>query len=376
MISLKIIINNIITNQEDILLIILITAFAVQIFYQLYFFLRLSFHKNTPPKYIIPLSIIIASRNEFENLKKNLPLFLNQKYPEFEVIVVNDRSWDQSSILLNELKKEYDNLKVVEITDNGTDHFAKKLALTIGIKASKYNHFIFSDADCFPNSNLWLKEISGGFQKKKEIILGGSTYKRQKGLLNKLIRFDTAHIATMYLSMAKAKIPYMGVGRNLGYNNDIYEKVRGFKSHYHIPSGDDDLFVNEGANKHNTSVILTKKSITVSNPKTSFKDWFIQKRRHHMTNHHYKFKHKLLLIIYPVSMVIFYFSCFYLAYLGIFKHLIIYLIISRNLLLMLVFFKPFKNLLCIDLLIASPIYEIILLFCYPVFQIKPKKAIK
>ena len=364
------------TNFENILFLCLILMFGIQLFYQLFFFSRLTFHKNTPPKYIIPLSIIIASRNECDNLKKNLPLFLNQKYPEFEVIVINDRSWDQSSDLLKKLKKEHSNLKVVEIPDNGTDHFAKKLALTLGIKASKYNHFIFSDADCYPKSNLWLKEISGGFQQKKEIIIGGSTYAKRKGILNKLIRFDTAQIAMMYLGMAKAKIPYMGVGRNLGYNNTIYEKLRGFKSHYHIPSGDDDLFVNEGANKNNTSVVLSKNSITVSTPKTTLKSWFNQKRRHHMTNSHYKLKHKLLLFIYPLSLLIFYILSFYLAYLEFNMNFIIGLIISRNLLLMLVFIKPFKILLCIDLLLLSPIYEIILLFCYPMFQLTQKKAKK
>ncbi len=365
-----------ISNLENILFIVLISMFGIQLFYQLFFFSRLTFHKNTPPKYIIPLSIIIASRNEYDNLKKNLPLFLNQRYPEFEVVVINDRSWDQSSSLLDELKKEYSKLTIVEIADNGTDHFAKKLALTLGIKASKYNHYIFSDADCYPKSNLWLKEISGGFQQKKEIIIGGSSYAKRKGLLNKLIRFDTAQIAMMYLGMAKAKIPYMGVGRNLGYNSEVYEKLRGFKSHYHIPSGDDDLFVNEGANKNNTSVIFSKESITISNPKKSVKEWFKQKRRHHMTNSHYKLKHKFLLVTYPLSLIIFYILCFYLIYLELNIDLIISLIISRNILLILVFIKPFKNLLCIDLLFATPIYEIILLFCYPIFQLTPKKAKK
>ena len=365
-----------INSTEDILFFLVVTMFVIQLFYQLYFFSRLTFHKNTPPKYIIPLSIIIASRNEYDNLKKNLPLFLNQKYPEFEVIIINDRSWDQSSSLLEKLKKEHSNLKIVEIADNGTDHFAKKLALTLGIKASKFDHYIFSDADCYPKSNLWLKEISGGFQQKKEIIIGGSSYAKKKGLLNKLIRFDTAQIAMMYLGMAKAKIPYMGVGRNLGYNSTIYERLRGFKSHYHIPSGDDDLFVNEGANKVNTSVVFSKESITVSTPKKSVKEWFKQKRRHHLTNGHYKLKHKILLLFYPLSLLIFYILSIYLAYLGINKDFILSLIISRNLLLILVFIKPFKNLLCIDLLIAAPIYEIILLFCYPMFQLTPKKAKK
>ena len=256
-----------INSTEDILFFLVVTMFVIQLFYQLYFFSRLTFHKNTPPKYIIPLSIIIASRNEYDNLKKNLPLFLNQKYPEFEVIVINDRSWDQSSSLLEKLKKEHSNLKIVEIADNGTDHFAKKLALTLGIKASKFDHYIFSDADCYPKSNLWLKEISGGFQQKKEIIIGGSSYAKKKGLLNKLIRFDTAQIAMMYLGMAKAKIPYMGVGRNMAYRKELFFNNRGFNNHMNIKSGDDDLFINEVANSSNTALCFSKESFTISEAK-------------------------------------------------------------------------------------------------------------
>ena len=353
----------------EILIYILTSSFVIQIIYIIVFHSRVTFHKNQTLNQSFGVSIIICSRNEEENLKLFLPKVLNQKYENFEVIVVNDRSWDNSNDFLKSKQKEYNNLKIVNIPDNGSDHFGKKLALTLGIKASKHEYLLFTDADCYPINDLWLKEMSSGFLEKKELVLGASSYIKEKGVLNKLIRFDTAQIAINYLGLAKSKLPYMGVGRNLAYCKNIYKKVSGFKSHYHIASGDDDLFINQVSNKKNTEIIFNENSITLSKPKKTWRTWIRQKRRHHTTNSKYKIKHKILLTTSYTSLLLYYLSifsliirCEYLGYISI-------LFMVRSILLMVIYYKPFKILLCKDLLWAIPIYEIILLFCQPIFQL-------
>ena len=97
----------------------------------------------------------------------------------------------------------------------------------------------------------------------------------------------------------------MGVGRNLAYTKDAFFNANGFQNHIKILSGDDDLFVNQIANKTNTSICFTKDSFTTSNPKTTFKDWFKQKRRHVSTAKHYKTKHKVLLALLYISNFLF-----------------------------------------------------------------------
>jgi len=357
-------------EPNEILFYFLIISFSIQVFYFLFFYLRLSFHKNLNLKTKFPISVIIAARNEENNLKEYLPLILNQDYSTFEVIVINDRSWDDSSIVLKDLQKKYDNLKIVENPDLGKDGFAKKMALTLGIKAAKYDNLLFTDADCKPSSPLWISKMSEGLN-NKDIVLGAGMYIKKKGILNNFIRFDTIFIALQYLSMAKAKLPYMGIGRNLGYNKDIYEKIRGFKNHYHIPSGDDDLFVNETANSNNTSVIFCKDSITFSNPKKNFKEWLNQKRRHNLTGTYYRLFHKFLLILYPLTLIIFYASLFLFSYYNL--KLTFYLLASRFILQILVFIKPFIIMSCRDLLILASVYEILLILLYPLFHIKKQK---
>ncbi len=190
----------------------LIGSFLVQLFYLFYFNSRLLIsNEKHIDSYNPNISVIICARNEEKNLKDNLEKFLNQDYDNYEVIVVNDRSWDNSLEYLNNLKTKYLKLKVVDIADNKTDHFGKKLAITLGIKAAKNNYLLFTDADCFPYTNSWISQMSSGFHNKKEIVLGAGIYAKERGFLNKIIRYDTAQIATNYLSFAKAKITYMGL---------------------------------------------------------------------------------------------------------------------------------------------------------------------
>ncbi len=360
------------TYQLDLIILSVIgVSFLIQLFYYLFFFLRVSFHKTkkkqtAPP----PVSVIIAARNEAQNLKKNLPSVLDQEYPNFEVIVVNDRSWDSSNEILLEFQKNYSNLKIVNNPDLGKDGFSKKLALTLGIKAAQNECLLFTDADCYVNSNIWIRNMSNSFSSEKSIILGAGPYHKQKGFLNKLIRYDSLYIAVQYMGMAMAKIPYMGVGRNLAYKKKIYETLSGFKSHYHIPSGDDDLLVNKGANSQNTAVVFNKESITLSEPKSTFKEWITQKSRHHETGKYYLLKHKLILLIYPLSLILFYLSSIIFELKSGYWHIGIIIILFRILIQIIIFIRPFKIMGCKDLIIFTPILELILIFIYPFIQLK------
>jgi biofilm PGA synthesis N-glycosyltransferase PgaC len=280
-----------------------------QLFYYFYYFSRIAFHKDHfighEPE---PVSVIICAKNEIKNLKKNIYSVLDQVYPEFQVIVVNDCSWDESGDFLDELEKEYPHLKVVTIIEQEKYQHGKKFALTLGIKAAKYDLLLMTDADCIPANNNWLYNMQNNFSEKKDIILGYGAYARKKGLLNKLIRFDNFHNSLQFLSFAKAGMPYMGVGRNLAYRKDLFFKNKGFASHNHLLSGDDDLFINEVANDKNTTIEIKPVTFTISEPKTTFKTWFRQKKRHLTTSRYYKFNHKFVLGMYHFTHLIFYVS--------------------------------------------------------------------
>jgi len=143
------------------------------------------------------------------------------------------------------------------------------------------------------------------FTSGTEIVLGYGAYETSPGLLNKIIRFDTFHIAVQYFSLALARLPYMGVGRNLAYRKSLFYKNNGFISHYRIPSGDDDLFVNKASNSRNTRIEISQGSHTLSQAKTNFSAWVRQKRRHFSSSKYYKTNHKFVLGLYLISQILF-----------------------------------------------------------------------
>jgi len=323
---------------------IFMVSFLVSIFYYLFFYLRIVFYKpKAKNNNKFPVSIVICAKDEAENLKTFLPSILNQKYPEFEVIVVNDTSVDNTSDVLKLLKNEHKHLYVTTIPSDKKFKHGKKLAVTIGLKAAKNNWVLLTDADCKPTSENWLANMQENFANKTDIILAYGAYETKKGLLNKIIRFDTMFIAVQYFTFAMAGVPYMGVGRNLAYKRDLFFKNKGFASHLNLKSGDDDLFVNENANKHNIAIEIRKESFTISKVNTSFKHWFYQKKRHLTTGKYYKFKHKFLLGLEILSRALFYISFiaslyfvkqFYLIILGVF--------LFRMFLQLFIFFKASK----------------------------------
>jgi glycosyltransferase involved in cell wall biosynthesis len=236
-----------------------------------------------------------------ENLKKNLPFILEQDNPNFELVIVNDRSNDGTYEFLLELKTQYQNLKIVNI-DNVPDHIqSKKYAITLGVRAASNQKLLFTDADCWPNSEKWISEISTS----KEFVLGVSLYEPAKGLLNQFIRFETYLTAIQYVGNALLGKPYMGVGRNLGYNKDLFLRNNGFGKFQAIVGGDDDLFVNQHISKANMEVKLGKESLVYSNPKTTWSAFISQKTRHLSVGKYYKFTDKLILGIFKTSFVLF-----------------------------------------------------------------------
>ena len=187
-----------------------------------------------------------------------------------EVIVVNDNSVDDSKYILEELQKTFKLLQIVDLKQEAKLISGKKYPLSIGIKEAKHEIVLLTDADCVPASEFWIQKMQDAYVNGTEIVIGYGAYNKRPGLLNKLIRFETFHSALQYLSFALAGTPYMGVGRNLSYKKDVFLRNKGFSSINHIPGGDDDLFINKVATKHNTAVVIDKDAITLSQPKQSF----------------------------------------------------------------------------------------------------------
>ena len=354
-----------------------VISLIIVLVYYLYFFSKLSLHKSKITSFNQPISIIVCAKNELTNLRANVPKLLDQNYSNFELIVVNDQSTDGSKVYLDEIAKQHANLVIVDIDDFVNHLPGKKFALTLGIKTAKHEHLLLTDADCLPSSDEWATQMCNNF-KNSDIILGYGGYKKQKGLLNKLIRFDTFNVAQQYLSYALKGQTYMGVGRNLAYKKSLFFDNKGFAKHIHIPSGDDDLFIQEVATANNVSIKLSESAHTTSEAIKKWGDWVYQKRRHISTAPLYKFKFKALLTLYPNAQLIFWLSILLLFSFSINVFFISTLLSLKLLVSYLVNYKTMKQLKVDDLYILHPLYEIANLLIQGIIVLlnlfyKPKK---
>jgi glycosyltransferase involved in cell wall biosynthesis len=293
-----------------------VTLAAIQVFYYLFFFSRLAFYRVTG-KCLDggqgeELSVVICAKNEARSLTRNLPVVLQQHYqntthqPRYEVLVVNDNSEDDTTFVLKHLAPGYPHFRTLDLHQSAKGIPGKKYPLTMGIRSAIHDILVLTDADCKPAGTHWLEYMAYGFSRGKDIVLGYGAYEKRKGLLNKVIRFETFFSALQYLSFALAGVPYMGVGRNLAYRKDLFFRHKGFRTHHHLPSGDDDLFINAAATAKNTAVAIHPEAITYSIPKTSWRSWFRQKTRHLSTGRYYKWSHQVLLGLFSFSQLLYY----------------------------------------------------------------------
>lgn len=360
-----------------ILFAIFIISIVIQLFFVLYFFVRFSIYQSPDRSFNLPISIIVCAKNESDNISKFLPNILEQRYPDFEVILVDDQSQDNTEYVLKELTNKYSHLKIVKIEQHVKNRVGKKFALSLGIKAAKNDYLVLTDADCVPSSNNWLSRIVANFNNNKAIVLGYGAYRREKGLLNAIIRFDTFNIALQYFSFALAGHTYMGVGRNLAYTKSTFFNNKGFASHILLPSGDDDLFIQEVATKDNVAIELHNESYTISEPKETWKEWVFQRRRHVTTSQRYSLKFKLLLGLWPLSQFLFLTSFFILLTYKVSFYVVLPLFVFRLLLFYIFYYSSMKKLKLLDLLIWFPILEVIhiilqVIFVLLNFKNKPK----
>ena len=286
----------------------LLLVFLIQVLYYLFFYGRIFFYKDKtqPLRKLEPVSLIICARNEEENLANNLPSILNQKYPDFEVIVVNDCSEDDTIEVLKKYAEKYPHFRYTTIKKDEKFTHGKKLAVMVGIKSAKHEILVFTDADCIPLSDTWLLSMVETLQDGKDICLGYSGFHKKKGFLNILLRYDAFFVAMHYLSFAMVGIPYMGVGRNLAYRKHLFFSNKGFARHLDLDSGDDDLFINEVSTRSNVALRFNTAAQTKSYAPSTLSRWMRQKVRHRSTFPRYKFIHRFWLSAEPVSRFFFY----------------------------------------------------------------------
>lgn len=278
--------SGILASSCFILLIIQLT-YAFGVYYQLHRHFKKQKEKKQSEDFP-PLSVILVTKDASKALEENLPLILEQDYPQFEVIVIHDKSAGEDENVLKLLGNKYHHLYYSFIPETARYVSRKKLGIAMGIKASRHEWIVVTEPQCKPVSNQWLKGLASHFSPGTDIVLGYSNYMQKKESFARRIRLDNMFQAMRYLGRAANGHPYMGIGRNLAYRKSLYLGHKGFASQLNLQRGDDDLFINSIANPMNTKVALSPDSF-IRLPVPSYKRvWFEDKVNALVTGHFYQ----------------------------------------------------------------------------------------
>ena len=351
---------------------VFVLASLIQLAFWMGLFSKLAFYPSRSKKQtydatrsLPPVSIIICAKNEAANLLKNLPFVIGQTYPMFEVIVVNDNSDDDTERILLDFSAKTNYFRIVNNNNNTDWQLGKKYALSKGIRAAQYDLLLLTDADCRPDSQKWLYHMQSAMHENIEIVLGYGPYEKRLSWLNKFIRFETVYTAIQYFSFALSRTPYMGVGRNLMYKRKLFDQADGFKTHQHVASGDDDLFISAVATSENVNVMLNQQSFTYSEPKDSWSSYFRQKRRHLTTSTLYKPTHQFLLGLLSASHFLHYTAGIVLI-LKFSTIFVLFIYVVRLFVVLLVYRATLKQLRESDLLLWIPVLDVAILLYYAI----------
>lgn len=289
---------------------LLLLSIAVQLYYVAYYFRPFALRAPEPSDApdTEPVSVLVCAHNELENLRRLLPLLLQQDYPAgFEIVLVDDRSEDDTFLYVQQLTQYYPHVRLVTVTRTPDGLSPKKYALTLGIKTARHPRMLFTDADCIPATNQWIRYMQRGFSQPADMVLGYSAYAPEPGFLNKLIRFETFLTGAQYLSFAWRGSPYMGVGRNLAYTRQVFHSTKGFASHIRSLGGDDDLLVQDAVAKGARVVVVAEPGAhTLSEPARTWRAWWRQKRRHLSAGRQYRLEDRLRIGIFIGANLLFY----------------------------------------------------------------------
>ena len=269
--------------------------------------------KNTAPDTSSPcppVSVVLTAQNDAEWLKTNLVYLLEQDYPDFEVVVVDYMSKDETQFVLKILSENYPNLKVVPLAGNANGYRGKKYPMSIGIKSAKNDILVFADPNCRPidlTNFSWLRQVVSAYaDPKTEAVLGYCAIQPKPGPFNWLQQYDNLAHSVEYLAAAIMRHPFTGNGRNLSYRRSLFMRKRGFIYHYSIPDGADDMFVNQNCNGNNTRVVLTQDSFTVVEPMNTLAQWHSYRKHRTVTHKYYSLWLKLSRLLPSCCLVLFY----------------------------------------------------------------------
>ncbi len=225
--------------------------------------------KEPPFKKWPRISILITAHDNALELDNHLPTLLSQDYPGiFEVIVVAEKGDGSTEDVL---KRYLNNRKLYYtfIPDSSRYMSRKKLMITLGVKAARYEWILLTEASSTPLSDTWLKTFAKNMTDDTNLVLGYSNYAKEAPAY---YRFEQLRNACYCLNKAKGGIAYRTNSNNVAFKKDEFINKGGYRGNLQFLRGEYDFLVNKYAKREQTAVETDINSWVVD-AKPSKKAW-------------------------------------------------------------------------------------------------------
>lgn len=286
------------------LIIGLVLTFLIDLIYSIFYCRKLKVKDST---YIhsetIPVSIIICAKNQAQYLEKNLPRLLTQDYPEYEIIVVDNGSVDDTEDVLIRLKNIYPQLRSTHIPIDEKFKHNKKLAITIGVKAAKYDQIIHLNPNSFPNSKTWLSNTVVIAQGK--LYNAYSNFEYQKGFFYNFIRYDIIKQTIKIAAFTSINKLYAGNSFNMSFLKSDFLENKGYAGNAHFEAGYDHILSMNLAKKSDYTFSTNPDSKITIEAKNHYNIWKTINKYYFKSRKYVPYRRKLLLDLEPIAHFLF-----------------------------------------------------------------------
>ena len=286
----------------------LAVAFLIQLYYYFGPYARIPVYRQKINSKVAapPVSVVVIIEDDLAFLEETLPKLLQQDYGEYEIVLVDNGSGPEAADMMAALPLHDPRIKTTRINPDPKFPYRRKLILTVGIKACTYPNILLTEADTFPVSDKWLSLMAKGFT-DGDVVLGYCGLETRKGFTGRLIRCSRLMMSVRYLSSAMRGRPYRGILNNIGYTSEIYFKNRGY-NYLRLNAGDDDLFVQKVADRHNTAIIVNPNATVRQHFSGGWKAWNSERKYYSYAFRFYPFGIKTYIFLELFSRFLFFAS--------------------------------------------------------------------